>query len=92
VDQLGGFWTAAGLAAQLGHVPAGDVSYKVFPRRKSLLEGLGSLVGQTSASLRVLQGVESLAELPAIRAVLGALAEAPRGGVELRATGLPQGK
>lgn len=92
VDGLGGFWTAAGLAGQLGGVPQGQIAFKVFPRRKTLWEGLGALVGQTSASARALEGLEAVMALPGIRNVLAALSEAPRGAVELRATGLPQDK
>ena len=78
VDELGGFWTAADLAGQLGGVPAGQAVFRTFPHRKSLWESLGVLVGQTGASMKALQGLQTLMDLPGIRGVLGAVAEAPR--------------
>ena len=92
VDQLGGFWTAADLAAQLGGVPHDKISFKIFPHRRSLWEGLGDLMGQTSASVKALEGLQTLMDLPGIRGVLAAVSEAPRGQVELRAVGLPSDK
>jgi protease-4 len=92
VDELGGFWTATALAAKLGGVPADQAAYRIYPRRKSLLEGLGNLAGMTGASLRALEGLQTLTNLPGIRILLQAVAEAPRGQVEYRAVGLPQGK
>ena len=90
VDGLGGFWTAADTAAQLGGVPRNDIAIKIYPRRRGLLEGLSNLMGRSEASLKTLEGLETLMALPGIQGVIGALAEAPRGGVELRATNLPQ--
>jgi hypothetical protein len=40
--------------------------------------------------VKVLEDVETLLALPGVRGVLGVLAEAPRGRVELKATNLPQ--
>ncbi len=34
VDGLGGFWTAAAMAAQLGGVPQDQIAIKVYPRRR----------------------------------------------------------
>ena len=85
VDGLGGFWTAAGMAAQLSGVPQDQISIKIYPRRRGLLEGLGNLMGRSEASLRALEGLQTLMALPGIRGLLGALAETPKGQVELRA-------
>ena len=90
VDSLGGFWTAAKMAADLGGVPEGQVSIKLYPRRKGLLEGLSNLMGRSEASLKALEGLQTLLELPGIRGVIGALATAPRGDLELRAPALSQ--
>ncbi len=90
VDGLGGFWTAAGVAAELGRVPLDHIVIKIYPRRRGLLEGLSNLMSRSEASLKVLEGVETLLALPGVRGVLGALVEAPRGRVELKATNLPQ--
>jgi protease-4 len=92
VDQLGGFWTASALAAQLGGVPQDQVAYKIYPRRHGLLEGLVNLMGGAGVSMRALGGVETLMELPAVQSLLGAVHDAPRGGVEMRAVGLTQDK
>jgi hypothetical protein len=69
-----------------------QASYRVFPRRKSLWEGLGNLMGRAGASSKALEGLQTLMDLPGIRGLLRAVSEAPRGQVELRATGLPQDK
>ncbi|HEY2837472.1 MAG TPA: signal peptide peptidase SppA [Rhizomicrobium sp.] len=90
VDGLGGFWMAAKMAADLGGVPDGQVAVKIYPRQKGLLEGLNNLMGRSEASLKALEGIQTLLSLPGIRGVMGALAAAPRGGVELRAPALAQ--
>jgi len=92
VDELGGFWTAAQVAAGLGGVPQDQIAFKVFPRRKTFWEGLGALAGGTSASMAALQGLQTVLNLPGIRGVLAALSDMPQGRIELRAAGLPQGK
>ncbi len=92
VDELGGFWTAANLAAQLGGVAPSQMTFKVFPRRRTLWESLGTAFGETSASVKALQGLQTLMDLPLIRGILSTAAQMPRGSVELRAAGLPQGK
>ena len=90
VDGLGGFWTAAKMAADLGGVPAGQVAIKIYPRQKGLLEGLSNLMGRSEASLKALEGLQTLLMLPGVQGVIGALATAPKGGVELRAPALSQ--
>ena len=92
VDELGGFWTAAGLAARLGGVVPDQLVFKVYPRRRGLLDGLANLMGTTGVSMKALETLQTLAELPGIAGVLGAAREVPRGGVEMRAVGLPQNK
>ena len=90
VDQLGGFWTAAGMAAELGGISADQIAIKIYPRRRGLVESLGNLMGRSEASLKALEGLQTLMSLPGIRGIMGALAEAPRGRVELRAANLGQ--
>jgi protease-4 len=90
VDGLGGFWTAAGMAAQLGGVSQDQIAIKIYPRRRGLVESLGNLMGQSRASMKALEGLQTLMALPGVQGVVGALAEAPRGRVELRATNLPR--
>jgi protease IV len=90
VDSLGGFWTAADLAARLGGVPTDHMVMRIYPRRRGILESLGNLMGQSEAGLRTLEGLQTLIGLPGIRTMLGALAEVPQGGVAFRAVNLPR--
>ncbi len=90
VDQLGGFWTAADAARKLAGIAPGDrVSFRVFPRQKGFFEAVGDLFGDSSAGVRAAQGLVTLMNAPPVRALVGAVNEMPRGGVELRATQLP---
>jgi protease-4 len=90
VDGLGGFWTAAGMAAQLGGFSQDQIAIKIYPRQRGLVESLGNLMGRSQASIKALEGLQVLMSLPGLRSVIGALAQAPRGGVELRAPNLSQ--
>lgn len=90
VDNLGGFWTAADQAAKLAKVPAGDISLRVYPRRKGLFKTLNALFDGTESSLATLSKVRMLLNLPATQAVMREMSQLPRGGVELRATNLPR--
>ena len=90
VDRLGGFWTAAGMAAQLGGVPAGSMTFRIYPRRKGLLEGLDAFFNGADADLGTLTRLQAVLNLPAVQAVLGEMSQLPRGGVEMRATNLPK--
>lgn len=88
VDGLGGFWTAADMAAQLSGISKSQIAIKIYPRRRGLVESLGNLMGRSQASLKALEGLQTVMALPGIQSVLGTLAEAPRGTVELRAPNL----
>jgi protease-4 len=90
VDRLGGFWTAADLAAQLGRVPLASISLRVYPRRKGLLESLNAFFNGADADLGSLSKLQVLLDLPAVRTALHEISQLPHGGVELRATNLPQ--
>ncbi|MGH6828299.1 MAG: S49 family peptidase, partial [Rhizomicrobium sp.] len=90
VDQLGGFWTAEALAAKLGGIPSRDVAIRIYPRRRGLLESLSLLMGRTQASLKAVQGLSTLTNLPGVRSLIGALADAPRGKVEMKIPSLWQ--
>jgi protease-4 len=90
VDKLGGFWTAADLTRQLAKLPAGEqIEFKRFPRQKSFFEALSDTFNKTSTSARAFQGLVTLTNTPAVRALVDASAELPRDGVEMRATNLP---
>jgi protease-4 len=94
VDDLGGFWTAADQAAALGHIPADGMVFKVYPRPKGLLGGIGRMLGGLDADLGSLRRIESVLNLPALQAVLGTVSSLPTGepgsALSLRATHLPQ--
>jgi len=91
VDTLGGFWTAADTAKHLAKIDASErVVFKRFPSHKSFFEALSETFGGSSASMRALQGWVTLMNAPAMRAVVGAAQDLPRGGVELRAANLPR--
>lgn len=90
VDKLGGFWTAADTAKQLAGIsPETSVVFKKYPREKTFFEALNEAFGETSATVRTLEGLSTLMSLPPVRAILAADRAVPRGGVEMRATNLP---
>jgi protease-4 len=91
VDQLGGFRTAYELASKLANLPVEEpVTFKLFPRRKGLFQSIGQVLGESSASLRALEGLSTLANNPLVQTVIHTTSEMPRGGVEMRAANLPQ--
>jgi protease-4 len=91
VDVLGGFWTATAEAKKLAGINAGDsVSFELYPRPKGLFATLDSLLGGSSDTAAAMQGLVSLMNTGAAKALVGAADDLPRAGVELRATGLPK--
>jgi protease-4 len=94
VNNLGGFWTAAGLAAQLGKVPADQMQFRVYPRPKGFLEGVSRLFGGAQADMAggfaALSGLSALLNAPPVQGVTRAVEAAPRKGIELRAPDLQQ--
>ena len=91
VDELGGLWTATDAAKKLaGIAPSERVSFRFYPRQKGFFEVLRDLFGNSEAGARAVQGFVTLMNAAPVRAVVGAVNDLPRGGVELRATNLPQ--
>jgi len=88
VDDLGGFWTAAHVAARLSGVSADNTSFKIYPRQSGLLSGLRSSLGGIEGALGTLSQVRVLLGLPGVREVVHSASELPRGAVELRTPGL----
>jgi protease-4 len=88
VNAMGGFWTAAGLAASLGHVPADSLAFRVYPKPKGLWDDVSQLFGGADADIGTLHSVAKIANLPGVQNVVQAVSEAPRQGVELRAPNL----
>jgi protease-4 len=92
VDQLGGFWIAVADAQKLAGLPQTDnVAFKQYPEKKGFFEALGSAFSGSVAGFRAMEGFAAIEQMPVARAVLHAAADAPRGGVELRADDLPGG-
>ena len=94
VDALGGFWTAAGQASKLSGVPMGDMNFRIYPRPTGLLGRLEEMSGGLDASLGILGRIESLLDLPPLRAVLAQASSLPTGGpgeaIQLKAGNLPR--
>ena len=92
VDSLGGFWTAAGEAASLGHVAATDMSFRTYPRPTGFWGRLESLSGGLDASIGLFGRIESLMNLPAAQALQQGLSSLPPpgSGVSLQAGNLPR--
>ena len=90
VDELGGFWTAVDALKRVAGLPAdARVVFKRYPRPHSFFEALDEMFGQSEASARAVAGLAALAQTPVARAMMSAMADVPRDGVELRATNLP---
>jgi protease-4 len=91
VDELGGFWTAVSAAKRLGGIaPDGAIVFTRYPRQKGFFDALDDFFGGATAGVKAMQGLARVMEAPPVKAVVGAMNEAPRGGVELRAPNLPQ--
>jgi protease-4 len=91
VDELGGLWTATDAAKRLaGIAPSERVSFRFYPRQKSLFQAISEIFGNSQASMQAAEGFVTLMNAAPVRAMVGAVSGLPRGGVELRATNLPQ--
>jgi protease-4 len=90
VDELGGFWTAAALAARLSGVPEDNSRFKVYPRRNAPLSGLRAAFGGLEAAMTTLGQVRALLGLPGVKQVVESASVLPRGAVRLRAPDLPR--
>jgi protease-4 len=91
VDELGGLWTATDAARRLAGVASGErIVFRRYPRQKNLFEAFSDAFGNSGGTVRAIQGIVTLMNAAPVRAVVGAVEELPRGGVELRATNLPQ--
>jgi protease-4 len=94
VDALGGFWTAANQAAGLSGIAASDMTFRIYPRPTGILGRLEEMSGGLDASLGVLGQVESVLDLPPVRAILSQAGSLPAGGpgeaLQLKAGNLPR--
>jgi protease-4 len=91
VDDLGGFWTAAADAKKLAGIGADEhVTFRLYPRKKSVFEALDQLMGNSPDAVRAVASFERLMDSAPVKTLSGAVADLPRGGVELRAVNLPR--
>lgn len=94
VDALGGFWTAAGQVQILSGIPVNDMVFRVYPRPTGILGKLEEMSGGLDASLVGLGRVQTLLNLPPIKAFMAGIAGLPAGetgqAVQLRAGYLPR--
>jgi protease-4 len=90
VDEMGGFWTAAALAARLSGVPADNARFKIYPRRNAPLSGLRAALGGVETAMATLTQVRALLGLPGVKQMVESAGTLPRGGVQLRAPNLPR--
>jgi protease-4 len=88
VDQLGGFWTAAALAARLSGVDPDNTNFRIYPRQTGLFSGFRAALGGMEGALGTLSQIRALLGLPGVQEVIRGAAEMPRSAVELRAPGL----
>jgi hypothetical protein len=65
------------------------VNFKIYPRRTSFFGALASAFSGTAAGVHAMQGLGAIERLPMARAVLGAMADSGRGGVQMKAENLP---
>ncbi len=90
VDDLGGFWVAVDTVKKLAGIsPSSNVVFVPYPKPKGWLEAFAEAFGQSGESVKALQGLSTLMQAPAVRALITAVQEAPTGHVELKAVGLP---
>jgi protease-4 len=90
VDTMGGFWTAARIAAQLAHVAPDNTRFRIYPRSRGLFSGLRAALGGLDADLGVLRQVQAILNLPGISSLVRGVQGLPREGVALQAPALPQ--
>ena len=90
VNQLGGFWTAAAVAAQLGKLAPDQLVFRVYPKPKGFWDEAAQLFGGAGDSVKALESLKALMDLPPVQTVTEAIHDAPRQRVELRATNLPR--
>jgi protease-4 len=90
VDQLGGFWTAAGAVRELAGIePDVVLQFREYPHQQGFFDRVGSFFAASSAGFSALRGLEAVMSSPPAQALLTAAREAPSGQAELRAVGLP---
>ena len=90
VNQLGGFWTAAAQAGQLAKLTPEQVTFRVYPKPKGFWDQATKLFGGAGDSVKTLEKLQTVMDLPAVQTVAEAIHDVPRHSIELRATNLPR--
>ncbi|HXJ01449.1 MAG TPA: signal peptide peptidase SppA [Micropepsaceae bacterium] len=91
VDELGGFWVAVDDVKKLaGIAPDARVVFKNYPAPRGIVGAVSRMLGSSEASLKALDGLNTLMQAAPVKAVIEVARAMPQGGVQLRATGLPQ--
>ena len=91
IDELGGLWTASDAARRLARIAPGErIVFRHYPRQKNFVEAIGDAFGNSGGTVRAIEGFVTLMNATPVRAVVGAVNDLPRGGVEMRATNLPR--
>jgi protease-4 len=85
VNGLGGFWTAAGLAASLGKLAPDQLVFRVYPKPRGFWDEAVRFFGGAGDSVKTLENIQTVMDLPAVHTVTEAIHDAPRHRVELRA-------
>jgi protease-4 len=88
VNSLGGFWTAAGQAATLGKFAPAQLAFRVYPKPKGFWDEAAKLAGGAGDSVKTLESIQTLMDLPEVHTVAEAIHDAPRHRVEMRAPNL----
>jgi protease IV len=90
VDELGGFWAAVEDAKMLAGIDADQrVRFRSYPEQEGFLGALSRVLGSSSAALKTLHGLHVLLNSEPVETFTAALRSMPKGGIELRAGGLP---
>ncbi|MGH6877405.1 MAG: signal peptide peptidase SppA [Rhizomicrobium sp.] len=90
VDQLGTFWTAVGAVKKaIGVSPDVRLVFKEYPEKEGFFEALADLLSGSATGVRAVEGLSTILQAPAARAVIGAFDSAPRDRIELKAANLP---
>jgi protease-4 len=90
VDELGGFWAAVEDAKMLAGIDADQrVRFRSYPEQEGFLGALSRVLDSSSAALKTLHGLHVLLNSEPVETFTAALRSMPKGGIELRAGGLP---
>ena len=91
VDELGGFWVAVDDVKKLAGIDPGTrVRFKSYPSPQGFFDRVSRGLDTSSASVRALQGLNTIFGSELVRSLISAVHSVPNGRIEFTATGLPQ--